>query len=211
MAKANVTIIEAPMGEGKTLTVTGILVDDYLAHVTGVWSPNGNYFRARSYKGEWIEIFPPDEILEPSKQLVDVHGNILTAQQPLVQHYDVPKSRIIHADPTNGWNIESDTKIFANYHLFGIRSVYCDAAMMLQNLNNTSLSHCKMVIDEAYIQGEARRGMNTLSLMYTWFAQQMRKRDMSYFCLCSTEDLLTGDLDILRKGRYLVDVMTRLM
>jgi len=183
MAKANVTIIEAPMGEGKTLTVTGILVDDYLAHVTGVWSPNGNYFRARSYKGEWIEIFPPDEILVPSKQLVDTQGNVITSQQPAVQHYEVPRSRIVHADSTKGWFIESDTKIFANYHLFGIRAVYCDAQMMLDSLNNSSLSHCKMVIDEAYIQGEARRGMNTLSLMYTWFAQQMRKRDIELFLL----------------------------
>jgi hypothetical protein len=40
-----------------------------------------------------------------------------------------------------------------------------------------------MIIDESYIQGEARRGMNSLSLMYTWFAQQMRKRDIELFLL----------------------------
>jgi hypothetical protein len=121
--------------------------------------------------------------LTPSRQLVDTSGNIITAQQPVPVRYEVPTSKIIHADPAKGWNIESDTKIFANYHLYGIRAVYCDAAMMLENLNNTNLSHCKMIIDEAYIQGEARRGMNTLSLMYTWFAQQMRKRDIELFLL----------------------------
>jgi hypothetical protein len=190
MAKANVTIIEAPMGEGKTITVTGIVVDDYLAHVTGVWSPSGNFFKARSYKGEWIEIFPPDELLNPveNKQLVGIDGNPINSgiQPQLInptKHYDVPVSKIIHADSSKGWFIESDTKIFANYHLFGIRYVYCDAAMMLDQLNSSTISHCKMIIDESYIQGEARRGMNSLSLMYTWFAQQMRKRDIELFLL----------------------------
>ena len=183
MAKANVTLIEAPMGEGKTVTATGIIVDDYLAHVTGVWSPSGNYFKARSYKGEWIEIFPPEELLVPSKQLVDPQGNVISTLQPQVSHYDIPKSKIIHADPSKGWFIESDTKVFANYHFYGIRAVFCDPAVMLDNLNNGVISHCKMIIDEAYIQGEARRGMNTLSLMYTWFAQQMRKRDIELFLL----------------------------
>lgn len=187
MAKANVTLIEAPMGEGKTITVTGIVADDYFAHVTGVHSPSGNFFRAKPYKGEWIQIFPPDELLSvPSKQLVGPNGEPISSelqQQPISVHYDTPTSKIIHADPANGWLCESDTKIFANYHLFGIRAVYCDPKMMLDLLNSSTMSHCKMIIDEAYIQGEARRGMNTLSLMYTWFAQQMRKRDIELFLL----------------------------
>lgn len=186
MAKANVTLIEAPMGEGKTLTVTGILVDDYYAHTTGVWSPSGNYFKAKPYKGEWIEIFPPEELLIPKRQLVDTYGNVITSatyQQNNIIKYQAQTSKIIHADPSKGWLVESDTKIFANYHLYGIRSVYCDPAIMLNNLNNGTISNCKMVIDESYIQGEARRGMNTLSLIYTWFAQQMRKRNIELFLL----------------------------
>src|SRR3990172_922725 len=65
-----------------------------------------------------------------------------------------------------------------------MRYVFCDPSMMLDYLNeNTMMSHCKMVIDESYLQGEARRGMNSLSLIYTWFAQQMRKRDIELFLL----------------------------
>lgn len=191
MAKANVTLIEAPMGEGKTITATGIIVDEYFAHVTGVWSPSGNYFRAKPYRGEYIEIFPPDELVTPNRQLVDTQGNPIYSQnqgqlyipeKPSV-HYEVPRSKIVHADPAKGWLCESDTKIFANYHLFGIRAVYCDAKVMLEFLNTSTLNNCILVIDESYIQGEARRGMSTLSLIYTWFAQQIRKRNISLYLL----------------------------
>ena len=52
MAKSNVTLIEAPMGEGKTLTVTGIVVDDYFAHIREIFSPKtGSIFPLYPYKG----------------------------------------------------------------------------------------------------------------------------------------------------------------
>lgn len=157
MAKANVTIIEAPMGEGKTVTVTGIVVDDYFAHITGIQSPSGIIYSAQPYKGEIIRIFPQDG--------------------------DESKSKLIKVP--DGWEPLSDTKIFANYHLFGVRSTYCDATMMLDHLNteDESMKHAKMILDESYIQGEARRPMGSISLMYTWFAQQMRKRDIELFLL----------------------------
>jgi hypothetical protein len=161
MAKANVTIIEAPMGEGKTLTVTGILVDDYFAHIKGIVSPNtGIIYPVQPVKGEIVKIFPPNGMPQ------------------------IEEPKIISIPPN--WGTISDTKIFCNYHLYGLRYVFCDPATMLKYLNEGSgetMKHCKMVIDEAYIQGEARRGMNSLSVLYTWFAQQMRKRDIELFLL----------------------------
>ena len=161
MAKANVTIIEAPMGEGKTLTSTGILVDDYFAHLKAIVSPKtGIVYPVQPVKGEIVKIFPPD--------------NMPKIEEP----------RIIRIP--DGWGTVSDTKIFCNYHLFGLRYVFSDPGTMLTYLNEgagETMKHCKMVIDEAYIQGEARRGMNSLSLIYTWFAQQMRKRDIELFLL----------------------------
>jgi hypothetical protein len=85
-----------------------------------------------------------------------------------------------------GWDTISDTKIFCNYHLFGMRYVFCDPGVMLKYLNEgagETMRHAKMVIDEPYLQGEARRGTNSLGLIYTWFAQQMRKRDIELFLL----------------------------
>ena len=159
MAKANVTIIEAPMGEGKTLTCTGILRDDYVAHIHTLINPaTGTQFPVQPVKGEIVKIFPP----------IGVKG----------------EPRIIKIP--DSWDSISDTKIFCNYKLFGMRYVFCDPKVMLDYLNEgegQTMRHAKMVIDEAYIQGEARRGMNSLSLIYTWFAQQMRKRDIELFMI----------------------------
>ena len=149
------------MGEGKTLTATGILVDDYFAHLKAIVSPKtGIVYPVQPVKGEIVKIFPP---------------------------IDMPKieePRIIRIP--EGWATISNTKIFCNYHLFGMRYVFSDPTTMLKYLNEGSgetMKNCKMVIDEAYIQGEARRGMNSLSLIYTWFAQQMRKRNIELFLL----------------------------
>ena len=63
MAKANVTIIEAPMGEGKTNTVTGILIDDYFANLKAIISPNtGNIFPVQPVKGEIVKMFNPSNM-----------------------------------------------------------------------------------------------------------------------------------------------------
>jgi hypothetical protein len=159
MAKANVTIIEAPMGEGKTLTATGIVVDDYFAHINAIVNPQtGTIFPIQPVQGEIVKMFPP----------IGKEGEPRVIKIP------------------EGWDTISDTKIFCNYHLYGIRYVFCDPAVMLSYLNDDdggTMKHAKMVIDESYLQGEARRGMNSLSLIYTWFAQQMRKRDIELYLL----------------------------
>lgn len=82
-----------------------------------------------------------------------------------------------------GYATMSDTKLYANFHLFGVRYVYCDHTMMLEYLNTGVISKGKMIIDEGYIAGDARRSMNTLGLIYTWFAQQMRKREIELYLL----------------------------
>jgi len=74
---------------------------------------------------------------------------------------------------------------------------------MLQYLNTNVISHGKMIIDEAYIQGEARRGMNSLSLMYTWFAQQMRKRDIELFLLVQHNRFIDWRFRFIAKRKIL--------
>jgi len=147
--------------EGKTLTVTGILADDYFANIKAIVSPKtGTIYPVQPIKGEIVKLFPPE-------------GLPKTGEPKIIRTPD-------------GWDTISDTKIFCNYHLFGMRYVFCDPTVMLKYLNKDSgqtMRHAKMVIDEAYLQGEARRGMNSLSLIYTWFAQQMRKRDIELFLL----------------------------
>jgi len=74
-----------------------------------------------------------------------------------------------------------NTKIFTNFHLYGIRYVYTDLATIVEYLNTKLMSATKdeevyVVIDESYIGGDARRGATLLSQVLTWFGSQIRKR-----------------------------------
>jgi len=142
--------------EGKTNTATAILIDDYFAHITHIVSPSGISVPVAPYKLDLVKLLPQ---------------NGHKGEQP----------RIIKI-PDN-WMPISDTKLYTNYHLYGVKYVFCDHITMLEYLNTGVISRGKMVIDEGYIAGEARRSMNTLGLIYTWFAQQMRKRDIELYLL----------------------------
>lgn len=157
MAKANVTLIEAQMGEGKTNTATAIAVDQYFSKIKAIESPNGIVFPVQPYRLDQVKLLPLSSAPDGEE----------------------PKIITIPSD----YSTISDAKIFANYHLFGIKYILCGPEVMLEHLNSGLISNGIMIIDEAYISGEARRGMSTLSLIYTWFGQQMRKRDIELYLL----------------------------
>lgn len=75
-----------------------------------------------------------------------------------------------HNDPT--------TKIFTNFHLFGIRYVYANLATIVEYLNSNLITDGYIVIDESYIGGDARMGMTLMTKVLTWFGSQIRKRGL---------------------------------
>ena len=154
MAKANVTMVEAQQGEGKTNTATAIIADTYFANIQAIVSPEGFVFPVKPYKLDTVELLPIKEGQE---------SKIIT----------VPRN----------YGTISSTKIFANYHLYGMQYVYCDHITMLELLNSNVISKGILVIDETYIAGDARRSANTLTQIYTWFGMQMRKRGIELYLL----------------------------
>lgn len=83
------------------------------------------------------------------------------------------------------------TRIYANYHLYGIKYVYMRVAEMMATLNDPkAFRNAIYIIDEAYVEGECRRGNNPLTVLLTEVAQQMRKRKIELFI-------------IVQNGRYL--------
>lgn len=149
MAQANVTIIEAQMGEGKTNTATALVVDDYYSNLYAVKSPES--------------------------------GKLYTVKPHSHQSFWLPDGRLIKR-PTS-WETFSTSRIFANYHLFGMKYVYVDMNTMVELLNRNVISGGKLVLDEAYITGDARRNSTAMTVIATWFGQQMRKRDVELFLL----------------------------
>ena len=143
--------------EGKTNTATAIAVDQVFSKIHTIVSPDGTEFPVLPYKLDQVKLLP----------------------LPNASKDEEPKIITIPDD----YSIKTDTKIFANYHLFGIPYVLCGLEVMMEYLNSNLISHGLMIIDEAYISGDARRGMSSLTLILTWFGQQMRKRDIELYLL----------------------------
>ena len=142
--------------EGKTNTATAIIIDQYFNHIRAIVSPSGIEIPVAPYKLDTVRLLPP--------------SGQENGESPLIK---IPE----------GYGTISDTKLYTNYHLYGVKYIFCDHIMMLEYLNTGLISKGIMIIDEGYIAGEARRSMNTLGLIYTWFAQQMRKREIELYLL----------------------------
>ena len=76
-----------------------------------------------------------------------------------------------------------NTKVFANFHLYGIKYVYANLSMIVEYLNTSLMSatgdeEVYVVIDESYIGGDARMGMTLMTRVLTWFGSQIRKRKL---------------------------------
>jgi len=76
----------------------------------------------------------------------------------------------VHKDPT--------TKVFANFHLYGIKYVYADLATIVEYMNSGLITDGYIIIDESYIGGDARMGMTLMTKVLTWFGSQIRKRGL---------------------------------
>lgn len=86
---------------------------------------------------------------------------------------------------------DPSVKIFANFHLYGIKSVYKPTFVeIMQLIIDLNIQDCTVVIDEAGNEGESRRGMSNATIAFTQYINQMRKRKI---------DLIV----IVQNGRFL--------
>lgn len=78
----------------------------------------------------------------------------------------------------DAFDADPNIKIFANFHLRGIKYVYADLGMIVEYLNSNLITDGYIVIDESYIGGDARMGMTLMTKVLTWFGSQIRKRGL---------------------------------
>ena len=135
--------------QGKTITATGIIADEYFAKAFAITSPSGYTYQVEPYDLDTVWLVNEKRYIK------------------------IPSDFKVH----------SELKVFTNYHLFGIKYIYSDPALMLQFLNTGVMNNCIMVIDEGYISADARRSQNALTIMQTWFAQSIRKRNIALYIL----------------------------
>ena len=88
------------------------------------------------------------------------------------------KSNTAVAKVVDAYKKDPTTKIFTNFHLYGIKHVYADLATIIEYLNTDLIKDGWVVIDESYIGADARAGMSLLTRILTWFGMQIRKRNL---------------------------------
>ncbi len=66
MSEAFVTLLEAPMGGGKTVTATAFAVDDFFAKIYGIEEPgiNGRSYEVKPYNLELVKSLPSERIVK---------------------------------------------------------------------------------------------------------------------------------------------------
>lgn len=147
--EAFVSLIEAPMGGGKTTTSTALMIDKYYSQVYAIESKAGRYLKVKPYKFDFVKLDPDNDI------------------------YDKYKDQIIHIP--KGYRIHSHAKLICNYHLFGVKYVFAQMRKVLTFVNTPIMKNAMWTVDESYLELESRRGMNPLTIFVTEYAQQMRK------------------------------------
>ena len=171
--KWGVILIEGEMGSGKSNTVAGYIVDDYYKQMYGITLPNGKSYRCRQYM--YVD--------KKGKTVVDRERVELTTVNPKTGEIE-GTGRIVGIP--KGSTLLSTLKVFAvNMHLYsGIRYVYCKSvAELMLYCNSDLVSDGIIVADESYIAAEARRGMNPLTVLFTWFGNQIRKRHLKMYLI----------------------------
>ena len=159
---AKITLIVAEQGGGKSTLLTARVVDDTFDKLTSVC-----LFMGKNDDGtdKWIDVPASPVRNEKNKALIGYANIYLPNREPKVVQL-----------PTNACAVADKVKIFANYHLYGIRYYHCDLATILENINTELLMDAWVNLDEGYIGADNRNSMTMLNQILTQFEFQLRKR-----------------------------------
>lgn len=76
-----------------------------------------------------------------------------------------------------GWRIESPIKIFANFHLYGIKSVYMELPTIMDYMNSSLFKDGWFLVDETFFI-DKRNSMSLLGKVMAFFGATIRKRGL---------------------------------
>ena len=86
------------------------------------------------------------------------------------------KTNTAVARVVDAYKKDPSIRIFANFHLYGIKYVFADLATIVEYLNSPLFRAAYIIIDAAYIGMEARKGMELLTQVMTYLGMQAGKR-----------------------------------
>ena len=91
------------------------------------------------------------------------------------------KSNTLVARAVDAYKKDPNIRIYANFHLFGIKYVFLPLPQLLSLLNSGLIRDGYLLIDEGYISGNAREGMSSLVRVITKMSNQIRKRHLHLY------------------------------
>lgn len=154
-AFAPITIIEGEQRSGKSETAVTRVVDVTYENMTHIKLKDGTIIKA-------------DPVLNDEGY-------------PMIGFAKINGKRM--KVPNGSCVIAEDIKIFANFHLKGIRYVFMPLSSIIEHLNDGSLKDCYLIIDEAYIAGDRREGLSPLVKTISKLGWQIGKRHI-HFIMC---------------------------
>ena len=88
-----------------------------------------------------------------------------------------------------GYEIVSPIKIFANYHLYGVKYAYTTLTRIIEYLNSDVITEGWMLVDESYMT-DARNSMTNVGKIIAMFGASIRKRKLHFVLMSQFESQL---------------------
>jgi hypothetical protein len=167
---APVTIVEGEQKSGKTCFCVTRVVDPTYAHLTAIKLYNGT----------------PEGILVKAAPVLKPNGFAVIGLAKIWLPNSSPK---IMPVPPRSILIAEGIRIFANFHLRGIRYKFMTVAEIIAHLNDGTITGISpdgkviaayLIIDEAYLAGlDKRRSLAPLAIVMSQLGYQIAKRHLN--------------------------------
>ena len=150
-----------------------------------------------------FEVHLPDRRSEAERAVAFIEEELASKGQKTIAEESKPKRRrmdradirVITGDPGGGKTTtataiiadeyekrKGNIRILANYHLYGMKYVFGQVSDLIKLANKTLLrgtdADIWWLVDESYMDAEARRGQDSKTIFLTWLAMQSRKRNI---------------------------------
>lgn len=178
---ADIRRICGAQGTGKSLTAVALVVDDNYSKLTGIISPEGEYYKAKPLNEDEIHTLKMRHIVYNPLKHIRLFSN-------------TDNSSKITTKP-NGWMIESPVKTFTNFNLYGIRYKYIDDVFIIENINNDIMNDAWVILDESVLT-DKQDTMSKISKMIVKFGAQIRKRRIHLIIIAQTASQINSRFNL---------------
>lgn len=166
---ADIRLILGEQRSGKSTIGVGFAKDDYYDQLNGIMSPSGNIIKAQSLTSDDKHLLREQGIINEPFKLVKIFSD------------DGKHNKIIRIPPN--YLVLSSVKIFANFHIFGMKASYISLADIIQYINTPLMTNCWILSDES-VMTDARNSMTGAGIIAATLGAQIGKRNI-HMCLMS--------------------------